>query len=132
MDNEEWRPVPSVPGLKASSLGRVQLPWRSIQMPNGGFRELTPGPTFGHRQKSGRFVIALKHGETPKKVHRFICEAFHGPPPFETAKCLHIDENNGNNIPSNLKWGTQKENLNAPGFLKKRSELSRRYHGSST
>ena len=31
---------------------------------------------------------------------------------------LHKDENSRNNRPENLMWGTQKENLNAPGFLK--------------
>ena len=31
--------------------------------------------------------------------------------------CLHIDENSANNRPENLKWGTQKENMNAPGYL---------------
>ena len=30
---------------------------------------------------------------------------------------MHLDENAVNNRASNLRWGTQKENLNAPGFL---------------
>lgn len=30
---------------------------------------------------------------------------------------MHMDENSRNNVPSNLKWGTQKENLSAPGFI---------------
>ena len=30
---------------------------------------------------------------------------------------MHLDENAANNRASNLRWGTQKENLNAPGFL---------------
>lgn len=30
---------------------------------------------------------------------------------------MHIDENSRNNKPANLAWGTQKENLNAPGFI---------------
>jgi hypothetical protein len=46
-----------------------------------------------------------------------VCEAFHGTPPEGKNYCLHIDENSRNNRPENLKWGTQKENLNAPGFL---------------
>jgi hypothetical protein len=50
------------------------------------------------------------------KVHRAVCEAFHGPAPFERAVVIHIDEDAHNNRPENLKWGTQKENLNAPGF----------------
>jgi hypothetical protein len=30
---------------------------------------------------------------------------------------MHLDENSKNNRPENLAWGTQKENLNAPGFI---------------
>lgn len=29
---------------------------------------------------------------------------------------MHLDEDNGNNRPGNLAWGTQQQNLNAPGF----------------
>jgi hypothetical protein len=51
------------------------------------------------------------------KIARLIAEAFHGPPPFDDAVVMHLDENAVNNRPENLKWGTQKENLNAEGFL---------------
>lgn len=51
------------------------------------------------------------------KVHQLVCEAFHGPKPFSRAVVIHKDENSLNNKPSNLTWGTQKENLNCPGFL---------------
>lgn len=51
------------------------------------------------------------------KVHRLVCEAFHGPAPFERAVVLHLDENALNNRPENLQWGTQKENLNMPKFV---------------
>jgi len=50
------------------------------------------------------------------KVHRLVCEAFHGPAPFRNAVVIHLDEVGVNNRPENLKWGTQKENLNMPGF----------------
>ncbi len=52
------------------------------------------------------------------KIHRLVAEAFHGTTPFDGAVVMHVDENAANNRASNLKWGTQKENLNAPGFLK--------------
>lgn len=51
------------------------------------------------------------------KVHRLVCEAFNGPPPPGTQCCMHLDEDFRNNRPENLKWGTQKQNLNAPGYL---------------
>ena len=31
--------------------------------------------------------------------------------------CMHDDENSQHNWASNLKWGTQKENLNYVGFI---------------
>lgn len=82
----------------------------------------TPKPRLGciTRAKVGAQhvyygVYARKFGNI--KVHRAVCEAFHGLPPFDNAVVIHLDENALNNNPSNLKWGTQKENLNAPGFL---------------
>lgn len=63
----------------------------------------------------GRYVFQFK-GKT-YRVARLVCEAFNGPPPFNGAVCMHRDENSANNAPENLAWGTQKENLNAPGFL---------------
>lgn len=56
--------------------------------------------------------------QAPRKVHQLVCEAFHGPRPFDEAVVIHIDEDGLNNRPENLRWGTQKENLNAAGFLK--------------
>lgn len=51
------------------------------------------------------------------KIHRLVCEAFHGPPPFPNAVVIHFNENALDNRPENLRWGTQKENLNMPGFI---------------
>jgi hypothetical protein len=30
---------------------------------------------------------------------------------------MHLNENSDDNRPENLAWGTQKQNLNAPGFI---------------
>jgi hypothetical protein len=116
MDGEIWRDVPSVPGILASSEGRVMhTPYRG-PMPNGGERPYGGQPTFGvWNKQDGRFII-LVCGHT-YKVHRLVAEAFHGSPPFDGAVVMHVDENAANNRPSNLRWGTQKENLNADGFL---------------
>lgn len=113
---EVWRDVPSVPGLLASSEGRVMhTPYRG-EMPNGGSRPYGGVPHFGVWAKDcGRFIIRAK-GVT-HKVHRLVAEAFHGPQPFDGAVVMHIDENAANNRADNLRWGTQKENLNAPGFI---------------
>jgi hypothetical protein len=63
----------------------------------------------------GRYMHTFR-GRT-RKVSRLVCEAFHGPAPADKRYCLHRDENARNNAADNLCWGTQKENLNAPGFV---------------
>lgn len=114
-DAEAWRVVPSHPHLLASSHGRVMIAPRWQDVNRGtGLRPYGGAPTLGQWDGS-RFVYRVK-GKT-HKVHRLVCEAFNGPCPEEKPVCMHLDENSSNNRPENLAWGTQKENLNAPGFL---------------
>lgn len=119
MEKEIWKPVPSLEGVQASSWGRICLPQRTAKMPNGSFRSYNPKPTFGCKtraSKTARHVYMSKyskyHGNI--KIHRAVCEAFHGPAPFPKAVVIHLDEDATNNRLENLKWGTQKENLNMP------------------
>lgn len=122
MDEEIWLPVASKEGLMASSHGRVMLPQSVIVMPNGGLKLIKPRPSFGFKTKASKGashsslnVQSRKFGNV--KVHRAVCEAFHGPPPSKKSVVIHIDENSLNNLPENLRWGTQKENLNMPKFI---------------
>lgn len=118
---EVWKPVPSMSGLEASSLGRIRLPAVTYEMPRGGTRTMTPMPRYGEVSKAAReatcqfrAIYSRKFGNI--KVHRAVCEAFHGPPPSALHIVLHLDEDGLNNVPANLRWGTRKENQNAPGF----------------
>jgi hypothetical protein len=110
---EEWKVVPSLPNVEVSSFGRVRAAKKTSRMPNGGVRVYENAGSFG--QWDGTRYLYVLHGKT-HKVARLICEAFNGPPQ-KGQVCMHLDENSRNNRPENLKWGTQKENLNAPGFL---------------
>jgi HNH endonuclease len=121
---EIWMPIPSIPGAKASSLGRILLPEKVRPQPNGGVRKYKSEGTYGvkHKAKSDASHVRMKifiRGIGNRKIHRLVCEAFHGCAPFANAVVLHIDEDATNNTPSNLRWGTQKENLNFPGFIQK-------------
>lgn len=116
---EVWREVPSAPHYLASSEGRIMVAPYRAPMPGGGERQYGGQPHFGVWAKdSHRFIVVYK-GKT-YKVHQLVCEAFHGPKPKdpETGRIvvMHLDENSANNRADNLQWGTQKENLNAPGF----------------
>lgn len=115
---EIWKPIESIPGLEASSIGRIRaLPYLG-SMPQGGTRTYSGQPTFGQWDKiEERYNYRFKRIKKTFRVARLVREAFHGPCPPDKPNCLHIDENPQNNCPENLKWGTQKENLNAPGFL---------------
>lgn len=112
--SEIWQIVPSYPWILASTHGRVMIVPKLGTMPHGGARH------YGSRARKGcwdgtRYI--LQHDKKTYKVARLVCEAFNGPPPFKGAVCMHVDENSRNNRPENLRWGSQKENLNAPGFL---------------
>lgn len=48
---------------------------------------------------------------TKQKVHRLVCQAFHGPPPDEDSEVDHLDMDRGNNSKSNLEWVSKAENI---------------------
>ena len=114
--NEIWRAVPGYDGVKASSFGRVWFPSRTVRG-----RTYKTAPTFGQwavYKNQGRFIVMMRSYGT-LKIARLVCLAFKGEPPPGKPYCLHIDEDPRNNKPGNLEWGTQKKNLNAPGFVEK-------------
>lgn len=114
MQPEVWQPVPSLPEYEASSWGRVRRVPYEARMPKGGTRSYGGVPHYG-QEVCGRRIFVFK-GKS-YKVHRIVCEAFHGYAPYPCAVVMHVDEDYNNNRPDNLQWGTQKENLNAPKFL---------------
>lgn len=69
-------------------------------------------PLVGHKGKKGYVLVSLCHNnvKVTKSVHRLVCMAFHGMPPTESAQVRHLDGNPSNNLPENLRWGTQSEN----------------------
>lgn len=116
-ETEEWRAVPSMPTHMASSHGRIMvIPYEAV-MPNGGARTYGGHAYYGVWANDERRFITTYRRRT-YKVHRMVCEAFNGPPPSGKGVCMHLDEDSKNNAPENLAWGTQRENLNAPGFVR--------------
>jgi hypothetical protein len=122
MSEEIWKPVPSKPEIMASSLGRILLPEREALMPNGGIRKYFTKPTYGNTVKASKTARHTYKGMYNKffgnlKIHRLVCEAFHGAAPEGKPYVIHIDEDAHNNRPENLRWGSQEENLNMPKFI---------------
>lgn len=91
----------------------MRVPYEA-KMPHGGNRFYGGEPTFGVLNE-GRFQITYKGKNY--RIHRMVCEAFAGAAPFPGAVVMHLDENAENNRAENLAWGTQKENMAAPGFM---------------
>jgi hypothetical protein len=118
---ENIRPIPSIPNAFANSRGQIKLPESKASLPNGGIREYKTKWIFGTKRRASKtarheYFGILYRGKN-YKIHRLVCEAFHGLPPFDGAVVLHLNEDATDNRPENLRWGTQKENLNAPGFI---------------
>lgn len=59
------------------------------------------------------------------RLHRIVCETFHGPAPEGKNIVLHDDEVKDNNNKDNLKWGSLSENSQA--FLASRNGVAPRY-----
>lgn len=115
--------MPSLPGIMASSWGRVH---RVIGAPGVLGRTGRPSkPTYGGRVRMKEGYVALwvtwlnLNGEPKcrRLVSRLVCEAFHGAAPTGKGKqlAMHGDDNPLNNRPENLSWGTHKDNLSQPG-----------------
>ena len=101
---EEWRVINGWP-YEVSNQGRVRpLKW-SRSNPNR--RPLKPDV-----DKYGYHVYTLMHNKVKirLKLHRIICEAWNGPPPYPEAQARHLDDNKNNNDPSNIAWGTGRDN----------------------
>ena len=103
------RPVPGFPSYLAGSDGKIykNATGRGIKAGRGLY--CMKGSRSGHgyikifigqRGTSFRYVFA----------HKMICEAFHGPPPSPAHVVRHLDGVRTNNAPSNLAWGTHREN----------------------
>jgi len=111
----------SIPGAKINSLGQIKLPESRATMPNGGVRSYKTKWVNGNKTKSSKTArheyLGLVYRGKNYKMHRLVCEAFHGPSPEGKPVVIHLNENALDNRPENLKWGTQKENLNMPGFI---------------
>lgn len=113
--------IPSIYGAYANELGQIKLPESEAAMPNGGVRRYETKWVNGVVRKASRTARHSYYGITYRgksyKIHRLVCEAFHGPQPDDRPVVIHIDENAMNNRPENLRWGTQKENLNMPKYI---------------
>jgi hypothetical protein len=101
---EEWRPVEGWP-YEVSDHGRVRRVAGGRGAVNGRILAV-------HREQNGYLRVHLYDAPRPHRrawIHRLVCEAFNGPPPFSGARVRHLDGTRDNNSPDNLCWGTYAE-----------------------
>lgn len=111
---EIWKPVRDWEDLyEVSSLGAVRSKDRiAYDAPNA--RHLRyKGRVLKPCASSGGYlqVVFSRDGKhTNKSVHRMVLEAFKGLAPAGMVSC-HEDGDQKNNLPGNLRWGTQSSNI---------------------
>ena len=95
---EEWRPIPGWPNYQASNLGRVKGPLKILK------------PQL---QPDGYLHVTLYRGQETKVMllHRAVCMAFHGEPPFPSSDALHKNHIKADCTPDNLYWGIHQQNM---------------------
>jgi hypothetical protein len=92
-EDEFWMDHPC--GRKVSNLGRV--------------KSKTHYPTYGAHRPSGYMVVFVN--DKMKLVHRLVLEAFTSVDEGKGLYVDHIDRDKTNNRIENLRWVTQKENM---------------------
>lgn len=101
---EEWRTLGWAPNYEFSSLGRV----RRTKAAPGTYagKIMSQSMANGYKQLN----LSLPGKVATKKVHRLVCEAFHGPPPTIFHQTAHKDGDRTNNCSTNLRWALPVEN----------------------
>jgi hypothetical protein len=93
------KPVPGYPFLSADNTGSIWL------QKDDALTRLNAWET-----KAGYLVVSVPGRSSPLYAHRLTLMAWVGPPAGPKMVTRHIDHCKTNNIPSNLCWGTQRDN----------------------
>lgn len=117
-ETEIWLSIPGYETqYEASNLGRI----RSVQRVVTDIKDNKPRTRVfkskvlnPNLNKDGRASVMLSVKGVCRRIliSRLVCLAFHGLPPEGKSSVLHYDDVKTNNVPENLRWGNQKENMN--------------------
>ena len=113
---EIWKPVKGFKNYEVSNTGKVRSLPRVRMCVRGGteFPMILKGKELSTEKEENSYVLVSlvkRDGRIFKeRVHRIVAKAFI-PKPKGCDTVLHIDDNKSNNRVTNLKWGTQLENL---------------------
>lgn len=108
-----WRMIPDYPGYEVTESGEVRSWLKSGPGSAGNYRE-EPIVKTAKPDKDGYLRVSIKVAPGKYRrigVHRLVAKAFLPDTRFEGGLVLHNDGNPANNHVSNLRWGTQAENM---------------------
>jgi hypothetical protein len=128
---EVWKHIPEYRGYQASNLGRIRSFWIQVrESGRRGYRSVIgaePRILKPRLTDRGYLKINLRHDsgkiKTPR-VHQLVLAAFVGPKPPGMVAC-HKHSPRSNNAIGNLRWSTQKSNLQDAGHKGTKKVLSR-------
>lgn len=112
--NEVWRDIEGFDGYQVSNMGRV----KNLNYNRTGEERVLQATDNGQKY----LVLSLcKDGKKyNKRVHRLVAEAFL-PNPDNKPEIDHINTDRRDNRVENLRWCTNKENINNPLTIRKLS-----------
>jgi hypothetical protein len=110
-----FRPVDGFPGYRVGNDGSV---WTAWTMVHGGPGKTTAvigckwRPIKQRPDEDGYLEVQLYQAGRPRhrRVHHLVLLAFIGPRPAGCTQTRHLDGDNQNNRPRNLRWGTPTQN----------------------
>lgn len=109
LPGEIWKPVVGHEESHfVSNMGRVRTVPHWVNSKNGSTALKQGRILKPHIGGGGYPAVNVKRATT--NVHRLVCEAFHGPAPFEGAQVAHGDGIRANNRAGNLRWTDAKGN----------------------
>lgn len=111
---EIWLPIVGYEfEYEVSNTGRVRSLTRTHLQKNGRRRTIKGVEKVLQVNIDGYHVVTLYHESRfhMKRVPVLVLEAFVGPRPSHKHVAMHLDNNKLNNNLSNLKWGTDSENV---------------------
>jgi len=120
-EDEEFKPIPSIPGYEISSYGRVRNEKRKTF--------LTP---YKHRNDYVKIHIHGKGYSHNCGIHQLVAETFLGKAPegLKNPEVHHKDSNPSNNHISNLEWLSHKENMKEAKKKKRRKVMQYNLDGT--
>lgn len=123
MQEEIWKDIKGFEGLyQVSNLGRFASFYNMGNHKPDGIRRIKPL----HKRLNGYYVVILSRDGIVKYeyIHRLVAETFCN----KRNGCNevdHIDCNKDNNVASNLRWVTSKENKNNPKTTEQRFKFAK-------